>query len=169
MRRHGSDSRREHLAGEHPFGDRGQLILLGVFMVVWVADSFIFRFSTFAGHYVSWLIRIPAAAVILIVSGYLIQQSQRVIFGEEQQEPAVISEGPFGVVRHPVYLGCLLFYLGLLVLTFSLITAIVWIVVIVFYHTIAKYEEGLLVKKFGKAYAEYMQAVPMWIPRLKLK
>lgn len=169
MRRHGSNIRREQLAGEHPFGDRGQLILLGIFMVVWLADSFIFRFSTFAGHRVSWFMRIPVAAVILIIAGYLAQQGMRVVFGEERQDPAVISEGIFGVVRHPVYLGCVLFYLGLLVLTFSLFAAIVWIVIVIFYHVIAKYEEGLLVKKFGKEYEEYMQTVPMWIPRLKSK
>jgi len=29
--------------GEHPFGDAGQLISLGVFLVVWVGDSFFLR------------------------------------------------------------------------------------------------------------------------------
>jgi protein-S-isoprenylcysteine O-methyltransferase Ste14 len=169
MGRHDDDSRREHLAGEHPFSDRGQLIFLGVFMVVWVADSFIFRFSIFAGQYVSLLIRIPIAAVFLFASGYLAQQGMRVVFGEERQEPIVINEGVFSVVRHPVYLGCILFYLGLLILTLSLVAAIIWIVIIVFYHVIAKYEEGLLAKKFGKEYEQYMQTVPMWIPRLKSK
>ena len=38
--------------GEHPFGDAGQLILLGVFLVVWVGDSFFLRKTNFlsAGH-----------------------------------------------------------------------------------------------------------------------
>ncbi len=29
--------------GEHPFGDAGQLILLGLFLIVWVADSFFLK------------------------------------------------------------------------------------------------------------------------------
>lgn len=169
MGKHDNDGRREHLAGEHPFSDRGQLILLGVFMVVWVADSFIFQLSTFAGHYVSWFVRIPVAAIILFAAGYFAQQGHRVVFSEDRQGPAVISEGVFGVVRHPLYLGSILFYLGLLILTLSLVAAIVWIAIIVFYHLISRYEEKLLVKKFGKEYEQYIKSVPMWIPRLKLK
>jgi hypothetical protein len=38
--------------GEHPFGDTGQLISLGVFVVVWIGDSFFLRQSTFLSNYV---------------------------------------------------------------------------------------------------------------------
>lgn len=169
MGKHDNHSRREDLAGEHPFGDKGQIILLIVFLVVWIADSYIFNFSTFAAQYVSLYIRIPLAAVILFISGYLAQQGMRVVFGEERQEPAVIDEGVFNIVRHPVYLGCILFYLGLLILTLSLVAAIIWTTIVVFYHYISKYEEKLLLLKFGKEYEQYTQSVPMWIPRLKLK
>ena len=29
--------------GEHPFGDAGQFILLGLFLVVWIGDSFFLK------------------------------------------------------------------------------------------------------------------------------
>lgn len=167
MGKHDNHSRREDLAGEHPFGDTGQIILLIVFMVVWIVDSFIVGFSTSAAQYISLFIRIPLAAAILLISGYVARQGMRVVFGDERREPAVINEGVFKVVRHPVYLGCILFYLGLLTLTLSLVTAIVLLVIIVFYHLISKHEEKLLVKKFGKEYEEYMKRVPMWLPRIR--
>ena len=33
--------------GEHPLGDAGQLILFGLFLVIWILDSFILHHSTF--------------------------------------------------------------------------------------------------------------------------
>lgn len=42
--------------GEHPWGDAGQLALLGLFLVVWAGDSFVFRATTRLGS------RVPLAA-----------------------------------------------------------------------------------------------------------
>jgi len=35
-----------------------------------------------------------------------------------------------------------------------------------FLHSISRYEEKLLVARFGKKYEDYMKQVPMWIPRI---
>jgi len=44
----------------------------------------------------------------------------------------------------------------------------VWITdTFIFLHFISRYEERLLLSRFGEAYELYMQDVPMWIPRLK--
>ena len=160
---------RQDLVGEHRFSDAGQLILLIVFLVVWTADSFIFRYSTFAAQYVSWFIRIPVAIMILIVAGYLAEEGMRIVFGEERAGPIVIRKGVFNLVRHPVYLGCILFYIALVVSTLSILAAAICIAIVVFYHYIAKYEEELLLSRFGADYRQYMQSVPMWVPRLRLK
>lgn len=53
--------------GEHPFGDIGQLILLGLFLVVWVGDSFFLRISTFPSDYVPMYMRL----IILARVSYL--------------------------------------------------------------------------------------------------
>lgn len=160
---------RQDLVGEHRFGDAGQLILLIVFLVVWTADSFIFRYSTFAAQYVSWLIRIPVAIIILIVAGYLAEEGMRIVFGEKRAEPIVIRKGVFNLVRHPVYLGCILFYIALVISTLSILAAAICITIVVFYHYIAEYEEKLLLSRFRADYGQYMQSVPMWVPRLRLR
>ena len=167
MGRRKNRAHRDDLVGEHPFGDNGQLILLVVFLIVWIADSFIFRVSTFAARYVSLFIRIPVGVVILFIAGYLAKKGMSAVFGEEHKKPMLIHKGVFDLVRHPVYLGCILFYLGLLILTLSAIAGFIWITIVVFYHYISKYEERLLLAKFGKEYEQYMKRVPMWIPRLK--
>jgi protein-S-isoprenylcysteine O-methyltransferase Ste14 len=89
------------------------------------------------------------------------------VFGEERKTPGVIRKGMFGRVRHPIYLGAILLYLGLLILRFSLAATLIWVVIIAFYHFIARHEEKLLLKKFGQEYANYMREVPMWIPRIR--
>ena len=77
--------------------------------------------------------------IILFSSGYLAKKGLNIVFGEIREEPGVIRKGVFGIVRHPIYLGSILFYLGLLTLTFSIIATIIWIFIIAFYCLIAKH------------------------------
>jgi hypothetical protein len=57
--------------GEHPFGDSGQLVLLVAFLIVWVADSFFLRISTFLSDDISLLIRLVILSFALIAEEIL--------------------------------------------------------------------------------------------------
>jgi len=157
---------RDDLVGEYIWGDMGQIILLMIFLIIWVGDSFVFHHSTFLSKYVSFYILLPISLVILFCSGYLARSGLRIVFGEVREQPAVIRKGVFGIVRHPIYLGSILFYLGLIISTISLLSLAVWLIIIVFYYFISRYEEKLLLQKFGNDYQTYLDEVPMWIPRL---
>lgn len=77
----------------------------------------------------------------------------------------LITSGPFAFVRNPLYCGNFLICLGIAV--FSGVTWVVLLTVALFafqYYCIVKYEEKLLLEKFGTEYAEYMTKVPAWIP-----
>jgi len=167
MNRQSRHSHRDDLVGEHPFGDTGQLILLIIFLAVWVIDSFVLKLSTFLVQYVSLFLRVPLGIIFLFFAGYLAQQGMKVVFGEEREGPQVIEKGVFKLVRHPVYLGCILFYVALVIFTLSIFATVICSTIIVFYHYLAKYEERLLLANFGDEYEEYMNSVPMWIPRIK--
>jgi len=160
---HGHEER-DDLAGEHPVGDAGQVILVLVFVGVWAIDTFWLGYTTWLNGRVPLYARIPAAVVLLAVSGYLARSGLRVVFGEVREEPRVIREGVFGLVRHPIYLSAILFYAGLLAASASIAAAGVWIVAIAFYIFISRHEEKLLTAKFGSAYEEYMRDVPMLMP-----
>ena len=157
---------RPDLVGEHSFGDLGQIILLLIFLAVWVTDSFFLKYSTFIAGNVSPYVRIIIAAAILFCSGFLAMGGLKIIFGEVREKPMVVRKGVFGRVRHPIYSGSILLYLGLIVLTLSIISAIIWVFIVVFYYYISKYEEKILLKEFGSEYEEYMNEVPMLIPRI---
>jgi protein-S-isoprenylcysteine O-methyltransferase Ste14 len=158
---------RPDLIGEHPKGDLGQLIFLAVFLLIWIIDSFFLRYSIFIAELMPFYLRIILLLIVLIPSGYLAVVSHEIIFGEKRKKPLVIKNGVFRFVRHPLYLAALLFYLCLLVYSFSIIAAVFWIIIIAFYNYIAKYEEKMLLEKFGKEYQEYMNEVPRWVPGFK--
>ena len=159
---------RDDLAGEHALTDIGQLVLAVFFFAAWIIDSAFFEWTTFLNPHVPTVVRVPVAGILLALSAYMAWASHRTIFGEKREEPHVVRRGVFAVVRHPMYLSEILLYLGLLLLSISLMAAGVWLLTIAFLHFIARKEERLLLARFGDEYASYMRKVPMWFPwRLK--
>jgi len=140
----------DNLTGEHAVGDAGQIVLACLFAATWIADTFFLKCTTFFNQYVPLSIRTPCGVVLLALSGYLAKTGLSIVFG---------------IIRHPVYLSEILLYLGLLMLSISLAAAVVWVIVIGFLHYISRYEERLLLARFGEDYAKYMREVPMWLPR----
>jgi len=157
--------RADNLAGEHRIGDIGQLTLYCLFMALWISDMLL-DYSNFLNEYVPTGIRFPIGIMILIISGYMAGTGLWIIFGKKSQSQGVVRKGVFRFVRHPIYLSEILLYLGLLLLNISLVAALVWIIAILFLHYISRYEERLLLVRFGKEYEQYMRDVPMWIPRI---
>lgn len=163
----GAARHREDLTGEHPWGDLGQALCAITFATVWIADAFFLRWTTFLNTHIPAAIRIPLGLAVLGLAGYLATSSFRQVFSQVPETPTVIREGLYRVVRHPMYLSEMLLYLGLLMLSLSLAAAAMWVLAILFLHRIARYEERLLLARFGDAYAEYMRQVPMWTPCLR--
>jgi protein-S-isoprenylcysteine O-methyltransferase Ste14 len=157
---------RDDLTGEHAWGDAGQAIFAVLFFGVWIVDSFFLRYSTQLNDFVPPLIREPIGCAILCISAYLAWSGLRIAFGEVRNEPSVIREGVFNFVRHPIYLSEVLLYLGLLLIRMSLAAAVIWIVASGFLYYLSRYEERLLLERFGEDYEIYMRDVGMWLPRL---
>ena len=152
---------REDLAGEHKWGDMIQLILLFVFILAVIADKGFLKISnSFSQILPSW-VRIFLGLIVIFIGGALAKSGLNVVFGEVRGNPRVIREGAFKIVRHPVYLGSILTYLGFLMFSMSVLAAVVWLIIISFYYFISAYEEKLLLQKFGDEYKNYMKEVPM--------
>jgi protein-S-isoprenylcysteine O-methyltransferase Ste14 len=79
----------------------------------------------------------------------------------------LVNEGPFAIVRNPLYLGNIALWVG-----FALIARLVWMAPLLAvllglqYHAIVRWEEALLASRLGDAYRDYMTRVPRWIPTL---
>ena len=86
----------------------------------------------------------------------------------ENQE--VVTRGAYGVVRHPVYLGALLIWLGLaLAFSSTLAFGITLLYVIPAYLLYIRAEEQMMLQSFGESYASYRKQTPMLIPRFPFR
>lgn len=86
---------------------------------------------------------------------------------KEQVAEELNSSGIYSVVRHPLYLGNYLIWLGIVVFTknvpFMLVFSLAyWL----YYERIMMAEEHFLQGKFGKAFEEWSSRVPAFLPRL---
>jgi protein-S-isoprenylcysteine O-methyltransferase Ste14 len=151
--------------GEHPFGDAGQLILLGLFLIVWTGDSFFWHKSTFLSGY------LPLYARLVVLGGALVGamilfKSGHVVVSQKQRPDRVVATGAFRYVRHPLYLASILAYLGLITSTVSLFSLALLVGGCIFYNYIASYEEKLLEIKFSEEYRKYKRRTGKWVPKI---
>ena len=77
----------------------------------------------------------------------------------------VVRAGPYAVVRHPVYLGLAVHFLGAILATGSVFLAIgTLFVALPLFYLRAVTEEALLRAELGNAYGAYARDVPMLVP-----
>ena len=155
----------EEKRGEHPFGDLGQLLSAGLFLIVWAGDSFLLHWSTFLKNWVPGSVRMGLLGLAILFVLILLGTGHRVITGKERPN-YVVDTGPFRYVRHPLYLAALLGYVGTAISSLSLISFALLIPIVAFYSYIARYEEKLLEARFGEAYREYERRTGKWLPRI---
>jgi protein-S-isoprenylcysteine O-methyltransferase Ste14 len=156
-----------HLTGEHRWGDTGQLIFFVVFLGVWITDSFVFHYSTFLQDVIPNYLRVAVAGPVLIVAWILARKGMKAVFGTPREKPEVISTGVFRLIRHPIYTGALLLYLGCILMTLSIASAVFWLVILLFYIFLCRYEERILTEEFGNTYLEYKKKTGMLVPKLR--
>lgn len=75
----------------------------------------------------------------------------------------LVISGPFAHVRNPLYVGNILMYLGLGIMSMALFPYLQIVAIIFFvfqYHFIVKEEEGFLKTKFKDEYLRYLENVP---------
>lgn len=78
----------------------------------------------------------------------------------------LVTNGPFAIVRHPMYLGLILAALGSLLIyaTWTTLLFAGFAPIITFR---ARREESVLAAEFGEQWQEYCQRVPAFLPRIR--
>ncbi len=76
----------------------------------------------------------------------------------------LVKDGIYRYIRHPQYLGIFLMMIGMLIQWPTIITLIMFPVLVVTYYRLAKREEEIMVKEFGDEYLEYRERTPAFIP-----
>jgi protein-S-isoprenylcysteine O-methyltransferase Ste14 len=106
---------------------------------------------------------LPISNIIILVGIFLIAFGWKGVF---RTRGKLVTTGLYGYVRHPQYLGFLVFTTGINVLWLTISTIILWPILVTLYYRLAKEEEKRLEEKFGEEYRRYKNKVPMFIPRL---
>jgi protein-S-isoprenylcysteine O-methyltransferase Ste14 len=75
--------------------------------------------------------------------------------------------GPYAYVRHPQYVGFILIMLGFLFQWPTLVTLIMFPILVTMYVKLARREEREVLAEFGERYRRYMASTPGVLPRFQ--
>jgi protein-S-isoprenylcysteine O-methyltransferase Ste14 len=157
---------RPDLAGEHPQGDRLQILMFLLFITSILMDHYFIGWAIRLRAMVPFGLRFALSLAIILLGGFLSFYGLRSVFSEYTEKPRMISSGLFAYIRHPVYLGAMVVYFGILVYILSPLALIIFIMTTLLYDWLAQDEETRMLKIFSTRYEEYMCETPRWLPRL---
>jgi len=99
--------------------------------------------------------------ILIILPRFVFRSKGKPEKGKDWTDTTVVVDtGIYAVVRHPLYLGWLLMYVALILLSQHWLTAIIGIPGMVCVYLISRQEDQRLIEKFGDDYKCYMQSVP---------
>lgn len=99
---------------------------------------------------------------ILVLAGFWIMwKGWKQVHGAKGE---LVTEGLYAYVRHPQYSGLFLVMVGMLIQWPTIITALMFPVLVYVYFRLSKREESEVFEAFGDEYRRYMKTVPMFIP-----
>jgi methanethiol S-methyltransferase len=106
------------------------------------------------------------ASNILIGLGFWLLAAAWDVLYKAQRSHNVATTGPYARVRHPQYIGFVIIMFGFLLQWPTLVTLIMFPILVTMYALLAKREEHESIVQLGDAYRQYMQQVPAFFPRL---
>lgn len=145
-------------------------VVFGIPFLMSIAIHFLFPVSLPAGIFRQ--ISIPLGIVLIFIGICLVVSARREFahFNQPtdpgQPTSMLMKTGVFSRSRNPLYLACVLIFLGL-ALTFNLLWALAALLlsVILCHYVLILPEEKYLEAKFGKEYKEYKALVHRWLGR----
>ncbi len=78
----------------------------------------------------------------------------------------IVKTGLYRSIRHPQYTGIFLFTLGWILHWPSIVTLILWPILMLAYIWLARHEEKQAITEFGEEYLEYMKHTKRFVPFL---
>ena len=110
---------------------------------------------------------IHIASNLFIIGGFwLLSAAWRVLY-EAQRDGKLALRGPYARVRHPQYDGFVLIMTGFLLQWPTLLTLVMYPILLVVYVRLSYREEREVRAQFGAAWDEYAAHTPRFIPGLR--
>jgi protein-S-isoprenylcysteine O-methyltransferase Ste14 len=103
---------------------------------------------------------------IFIGGGFILLASAWNVLYRAQRARQLAATGPYARVRHPQYTGFILIMLGFLLQWPTLITLVMFPILVYMYVRLARREEREVAVEFGEEYLRYSKRTPAFLPRL---
>ena len=105
-------------------------------------------------------------SAIFIGGGFILLASAWKVLYEAQRQHKLATTGAYARLRHPQYLGFILIMLGFLLQWPTLVTLVMFPILVYMYARLARYEEREVHAQFGDEYTRYAERTPRFIPNL---
>jgi len=105
-------------------------------------------------------------SLVAIVGGMFILSSAWPALYRAQRAHHVAQDGPYAYCRHPQYVGFIVIMAGFLLQWQTLLTLLMFPVLVWRFVRLARDEERESRREFGEAWDAYSARTPPWIPRI---
>lgn len=101
---------------------------------------------------------------LFIGGGFILLSAAWKVLYQAQRNHQLATTGPYAKIRHPQYDGFVLIMLGFLLQWPTLLTLLMFPVLVWMYVRLAHAEERDALAEFGEAYADYLKRTPAFWP-----
>ncbi|KKT88023.1 MAG: hypothetical protein UW87_C0019G0005 [Candidatus Moranbacteria bacterium GW2011_GWC2_45_10] len=138
------------------------LVSVGVFLSLKFVPSVDFFERTFLGSVV--FLSTLCYWVYFFISSLIVHRKAAL---SVDAVDTLVTEGVYGLVRHPIYSADIFLSWGFLLIfpNSKVLACVLWLTFVLAYWMVL--EENALEEKFGREYREYEKNVPMVIPNIK--
>jgi protein-S-isoprenylcysteine O-methyltransferase Ste14 len=102
---------------------------------------------------------------VFIVGGFLLLGSAWKVLYAAQRAHTLATTGLYARMRHPQYVGFVAIMFGFLLQWPTLVTLIMFPVLVFMYAWLARREEADMLREFGDEYRQYAARTPRFVPR----
>lgn len=101
---------------------------------------------------------------VFILGGFWLLAKAWPILYKAQRTKTLARSGPYGRIRHPQYAAFIIVMIGFLFQWPTIVTLLLFPVLVGTYVRLARREEQQALAEFGDEYREYMRTTPGWWP-----
>ena len=102
---------------------------------------------------------------LMIFGGFIMLASAWNVLYAAQREHRLAATGLYAHMRHPQYVAFVIIMFGFLLQWPTLLTVLMFPVLVLVYIRLARREEQDAAREFGEAYQQYMARTPAFLPR----
>lgn len=103
---------------------------------------------------------------VFIGAGFIVLANSWRVLYDAQKNHRLATTGPYAHVRHPQYVGFVLIMFGFLLQWPTLLTVVMFPVLVYMYARLARHEEHEIEREFAAAYRGYAARTPAFFPKL---